>query len=102
MGFVFSIMIVFSDFGGNKVVTSALSPNAKYLAEVISMDSGALGGDTVVNVTRQNYDINLFIGELKKDSKRIYHGKWGEFYDMTLRWETDEILFINEKRYLIE
>ena len=102
MCYIFFIMIIFSNFGKNTVVKSEFSPDAKYLAEVIDMDSGALGGDTVVNVTRQNRDINFFIGELKKDPKRIYHGRWGESFDMILRWETDEILYINGKRYLIE
>ena len=99
---IFFFAIVLSDFGKNTLVKSELSPNSKYLAEVIAMDSGALGGDTVVNVTRQNRDINLFFGELKKDPKRIYHGRWGEFYDMTLRWETDEVLYIDGTRYLVE
>ena len=100
--FIFIIAFLFSDFGENKVVKSVVSPNDKFIAEVISIDQGALGGDTVVNVTRKHCDINFFIGKLKKDPKRIYHGRWGEFYDMTLRWETDALLYINDTKYDIK
>ena len=97
-----SMIAIFSDFGKNTVIKSELSPNAKYLAEIIDVDSGLLGGSTVVDVTKQNMGINLFIGELKKDPKRIYQGRWGESFDMTLRWETDEIIFIDGGKYIIE
>ena len=96
------LMLIFSDFGKNTVEKSELSPNAKYLVEAIYVDSGALGGDIVVNVTQQNQDINLLIGELKKDPKRIHDDVWGEPVVWALRWETDEVLYINEVRYLVE
>ena len=99
---MFFVAFLFSDFGENKVVRSVASPNDKYIAEIISIDQGALGGDTVVNITRQHRDINFLIGKLKKDPKRIYHGRWGEFYDMILRWETDKILYINDIKYDIK
>lgn len=98
---IFFLMFIFAtvDFGENTVITSEISPNSKYLAEIVDSDQGALGGATFVTVTRQNRDINIFIGEFKKDAKEIYSGRWGEFETMTLRWETDEILYVNEKRY---
>ena len=100
--FMLFIAFLFSDFGENKVVASVVSPNDKYVAEIVSIDQGALGGDTVVNITRQHRDINFLIGKLKKDPKRIYHGRWGEFYDMVLRWETDNILNINDIKHDIK
>ena len=78
-----------------------MSPNSVYIAEIIDSNQGALGGATLVSVTRQNRNISILIGELKKDSKVVYSGRWGEFETMTLRWETDEILYINENRYEI-
>ena len=95
------IMIPFMNLGSNTVIKSEMSPNSIYLAEIINSDQGALGGDTIVNVTRQNCDINLLIGRLKKDPKRVYTGRWHEFFTMTLRWETDEILYVNETKYII-
>ncbi|MCK9478957.1 MAG: hypothetical protein M0R40_05580 [Firmicutes bacterium] len=100
--FILFISIFFFDFGSNTVVKSELSPNSIYLVEIIDNSQGALGGNTFVNVTRQSQNINLFVGELKKSPERIYTGRWGEFETMTLRWETDEILYINEKKYVIQ
>lgn len=99
---IFFIMIMFRSFGANTIVRSELSPNSVFLAEIITSDQGALGGDTFVEVTRQNKDINLFIFDLKKAPKRIYTGRWGEFETMTLYWENDEVLYINEKEYVIQ
>lgn len=100
--FMLFIMIFFWNFGVNTVMKYEMSPNAVYLAEIVDSDQGALGGNTLVNVTPQNQDLNLVIGKLKKDPVRIYTGRWGEFETMTLRWETDEILYINENKYAIK
>jgi hypothetical protein len=88
--------------GSSTVVRSELSPNSIFLAEIINVDEGALGGSTLVYATRLNSDVNLFIGTLKRDSQRIYEGEWGEFEKMTLRWEGDNILYINEKQYAVK
>jgi hypothetical protein len=93
--------VVFSSlpsFGSRTVVRSELSPNSIFLAEIVDSDAGATGGSTLVYVIPLNSDLNLFIGTLKKDSQRIYRGRWGEFETMTLRWEGDKILYINEKQ----
>jgi hypothetical protein len=84
------------------VVRSELSPNSIFLAEIIEADAGATGGSTLVRVTKLNSDLNLFIGTLKKDSQIIYRGRWGEFGTMTLQWEGDKILYINEKQYFVK
>ncbi len=86
-------------FGG-LVVKSELSPNGVFLAEVMYSDQGALGGDTYVNITQQNRDIDFGIGALRKVPREIYVGKvYAEA--MPLRWEGDEVLFINGARYEI-
>jgi hypothetical protein len=84
------------------VVRSELSPNSIFLAEIVDSDAGALGGSTHVYVTRLNSDLNLFIGTLKRDPQWIYRGRWGEFQTMTLRWEGDNMLYINEKQYVVK
>ena len=86
------------DFVAVTTVKSKMSPNSVYLAEVIEGDAGATGGSTRVKIIPQNH-INLFIGALKKESKNIYYGRWGEAGGMTLRWETDEILYVNKTKY---
>lgn len=87
------------DFVTRTMVNSKMSPNSMYLAEVIDADAGATGGNTLVQVTRRDSDINLLFATLKKDSKIIYKGRWGE--SLTLRWETDDILYVNERKYVI-
>ena len=75
------------------VIKSEMSPNSVYLAEVIDADAGATGGSTLVKITRQKYF---------RKSRIIYRGRWGEGERITLRWETDEILYINENKYVIK
>jgi hypothetical protein len=88
-------------FVSTTVVKSSMSPNSVYLAELIDGDAGATGGGTVVKITPLKGDINILFGVLKKDWQIIYRGRWGEF-NTNLRWETDEILYINEKKYVIK
>lgn len=113
LGTVYSLLIIlffllllafmlFRDFGSQTVVSSKASPNGIYLAEIIEDDQGALGGNTLVNITAINHNINLFVGVLKKDSVRIYSGDYNEFNHMTLEWETDHFLYINGEKYNIE
>ena len=99
--FILFITTIFSGVGANTVVNAEMSPNSVYLAEVISNDQGAMGGATIVTVSECNRDIHLVIGTLKKNSKKIYYGRWDESFSMTLRWETDEILYLNDERYYI-
>jgi len=86
-------MLVFG-FGSNEVVQSELSPNAVYSAEIIAGNHGALGGNTQVQVAYPNSNINLLVGELRRNPQQVYFGRWGEFNGMTLRWETDERLYV--------
>jgi hypothetical protein len=91
-----------SPFPKITVVKSELSPNLIFLAEIVDGDAGAMGGSTSVRVTPLNSDINIFSGTLKKDQQLIYRGRWGEFETMTLRWEGDYTLYINEKQYVVK
>jgi hypothetical protein len=102
ISFISFFIILFDSFVANKVVKSEISPNAIYLAEIIDSDQGALGGSTIVRIFQQNKDISILIAKLKLPPKYIYSGKWGEFNGMTLRWETDERLYINGKKYDIK
>lgn len=88
------LAILVSDFSHNEVVRSASSPSDVYVAKVILNSQGALGGGTLVRVTCQNSKVNLFVGILQRPPDRIYSGRWGEFYNMQLYWETDEILHV--------
>ena len=102
ISFIFFLIVVFYDFSRNTVVKSEKSPNSLYLAEIIDNNQGALGGSTKVKVIKQNCSINLLLGKIEKNPTVIYSGKWSEFNEMNLRWETDEILYINERKYEIK
>lgn len=56
----------------------------------------------MVWVTWAESDVNIIIGELKKNPLTVYSGGWHGIYSESLRWETDEILYINEERYSID
>ena len=100
----FLILLVFLFFGNfsvDKIVNSENSPNSKYFVEIIEKDQGALGGNTYVRVWMQSKNINVFVGTIKKVPKYIYRGRYGELYSATLRWETDEILYMDNIKYII-
>ena len=84
------------------VMQSEMSPNFVYLAKIVESNSGAVGGATRVEVTRQKRDINLLIGKVQKNSITIYADELDVFSTMTLQWKTDEILYINEDEYIIK
>jgi hypothetical protein len=89
-------------FSTNTVVNSETSPNSIYLAEVIHYsEHESLRINTSVNVTQQNKDIDFLAGKLMKRPKQVYKGRWGKFETITLRWETDRVLYVNEIKYEI-
>ncbi len=89
---------LFGNIGHNTVVQTVPSPNKTRYAEVIDNDQGALGGSTIVCV-KEYWNLDLFILEITKKPYNIYIGEWGEFEDIKLHWDTEEILVINGKRY---
>lgn len=93
------VIFVFSDFGSCTVVRSVASPQNTYVAEVIDVDQGALGGDTLVNVQTNIKTINLLIGKFSKAAIHVYRGEWGEFEDMQIGWKDERTLIINGKEY---
>ena len=86
--------VFMSGFGAEWAEVSKPSPNGRYLAEIIAHSQGALGGATMVHVTRQNSNVDIFIGEFQATPRQLYSGRWGEFYSMDLRWETDDMLHV--------
>ena len=101
ISFILFAIVLLPNFGERTVIKVELSPNAEYSATIINADSGALGGATNVLLAQPKQDINLLLGVLKKDPTVIYRGNWGESFHMELRWETDELLYINGVPYLI-
>ena len=87
--------------GKNTVVQTLSSPAGTYYAELIDSDQGALGGDTVVNVYTAKAEVDMFFLEVRKDPQMVYLGEWGEFENMKLEWESEQVLLINGNPYAI-
>ena len=94
--------VLFSDFGYVNVVQTSESPNGKYRAEVVDINQGALGGDTLVNVYENNKHFDLHMITISKKPQNVYFGDWGEFENMRIRWKDDSCLIINGKEYAIK
>lgn len=76
----FFILFIFFTFGNiteSTVVKTVTSPTETHYAQVISVDQGALGGNTIVKVF-ENEEIDLFFLTLKDKGERIYLGEFGE------------------------
>lgn len=96
-GFMVFISIIFAGFGASDILQDINSPNNTYSAVIISLDGGALGGDTLVYVRNIQKDVSLLIGKLKFERKEIWYGDWGDV--PTLEWVDDNNLLINNRKY---
>lgn len=95
------LALIFGNFGKDTVVQSVDSPNGKYCAQVIASSQGALGGDTFVEVYR-NQKIDLFLFKIEKKPQRVYYGEWYEFETMKIHWIDDDHIAVNGRTYEIE
>lgn len=94
------ITVFFAQFGENTVVKVVNSPSRTYYAEVVDIDEGTFGGETVVYVYRSK-NINLKFLCIMKTPQRVYTGDWGEYKTMQLEWESENCLVIDEKEYTV-
>ena len=83
-----------------KVEKHIVSPGRTYYAEVVNVDQGALGGETVVCVHRSK-GINLFFLSFNKIPQTLYVGEWGEYKTMQIEWENEKCLVIDSEEYNI-
>lgn len=84
-----------------KVVRSVPSPNGEYVAEILDINQGDLGGDTVVQIN-ENKGLNCFVLKIEKKPNRIYYGEWGEFETIDVSWENEEFVLIDSVRYRVK
>ena len=94
------IVLTFGNIGQNTVIKSIDSPSGNLYAQVIDIDQGALGGDTLVNVYEKR-EIDTFIFKLKDKPQRVYLGEWREYESMHISWKDDKCLVINSVEYEI-
>lgn len=94
-----TVFTLFS-FGINTVVGTLPSPKDSYYAEIVDSDQGALGGNTVVYV-HKNDGIDAFAFSITKTPQRIYMGEWKEYETMDIYWKNEHCLIINSEEYFI-
>lgn len=80
--------------GHSRVVTKLPSPEGRYTAIVTSVDQGALGGDTLVDVRDHKETVNILLGSFVS-SRRVYQGGWGAWEHLTLSWDSESVLNLN-------
>ena len=98
---VFSLFVVSSSYLFTRSLEKHIvSPDRTYYAEVVNVDQGALGGDTVVYVHRSR-GINLFFLSFNKVPQKVYIGEWGEYKTMQIEWQDEKTIVIDGKEYVI-
>lgn len=99
--FITLVSMTLGDFSQVTVVKTVESPEGKYYANVVDVDQGALGGNTLVEVD-QIPVINAFLFKIRKEPIRVYTGDWGEYKNLQIYWKNDNCLVINSEEHLIE
>ncbi len=100
--FFLVICLFAGNIGENTVLKTVDSPDGSQYAQIISIDQGALGGNTVVDVHKNKKPIKLLIFKISKKPQRVYIGEWGEFKDMEVHFKSDDCLVINSIEYEIK
>lgn len=86
--------------GSTRILYKERSPGGRYTAIVSSIDQGALGGDTVVQVRDNQNSIHILLGQFV-DSTTIWTGGWGDHEGMALSWEDETTLQIHGINYRV-
>lgn len=88
------IWLFASVMGYRKVVREVDSPGGQYTAIVTDINEGALGGDTLVEVRDNEQTIPILLGSFIS-KEEVYRGPWGQWEDLDLVWEGEDVLCIN-------
>lgn len=86
--------------GTTRTIAKEPSPGHRYTATLQSIDQGALGGDTVVEVKDHKNSIHILLGEFVS-SQTLWTGPWGAHEETTLSWQDETTLLINDIAYTV-
>lgn len=100
--FFISALGLFPSLSENRVYKEVNSPNGKYTAQIIINDQGAFGGNTGVMLKNNEDKKRVLFYKLEKKDVKLYTGKYTEYTDITLEWQDEFILLINDNEYIIE
>ncbi len=101
VAFLAVVVLFFSQFSTVDVFKTVKSPDGIRYADVIVVDEGALGGSTVVEVSKKR-KLELFLLKFEEKGKRIYIGDWDEHKDIDVFWKNDNCLIVNSSEYIME
>lgn len=80
------------------IVREIPSPDQRYVAHLIDIDQGAMGGSTQVKVYEKPLiDIGPFC--IERPAQTVYDGGWGKFEDMEIYWRDETTLFIDGRKH---
>ncbi|MBQ8228269.1 MAG: hypothetical protein IJZ88_04575 [Clostridia bacterium] len=96
------LCLIFGSIGITEVTDTCLSPTGKYRAEVVQVNQGALGGDTVVYAYDCEKELDLKFVKVFKKPELVYLGEYLDCEDMVLEWVSYDTLSINGKEYNIK
>lgn len=98
----FSFIVITADsFSTHTVKDVIYSPDRTCYAEVVDIDQGALGGNTVIYVHKSKC-LNLFFITVAKTPQRVYTGEWQEYKSLKIQWKDNDCLTVNSTEYSIE
>ncbi len=93
---------VFGSIGISEVKDTCTSPEGKFRAEVVQINQGALGGDTVVYAYDCEKEIDLHFVKVFRMPETVYVGEFFDCENMEIEWINYDTLLINGKEYNIK
>lgn len=100
IGFFSFLLLMFSGLEPARTTIEEIpSPEGTYRASIIDSDQGALGGDTLVVVSKNEGAADLYFFAFETASQTVYVGEWLEYERMHVYWKNDEVLVIHGKEY---
>ena len=100
--FLFFLHNTVGKIGEDTSVKTLPSPSGTYTAELLVRDEGALGGNTVVTVTKKDTAVSVLIGAFSEEARRVYIGPWEEAKTISLTWKNENTLVINGTEFYME
>lgn len=99
---LFAVVFIFIDsIGASTVLDTIQSPDGVYYADIIDVDQGAFGGNTVVEVSKKR-KADILIFRFEEKGKQMYIGEWNEYEDMEIYWKQNDCLVIDSEEYTVK
>lgn len=97
---IFPFWLFAVSMGYRETVLELDSPGGHYTATVTSVDQGALGGDTLVEVVDRERSFHILVGSFVK-SERLLVGEWWLYETIEVAWQDETTLLLDGKPYSV-